>query len=804
MTQPDTSRITETAIEALNNKISIIPIAADGSKSPPIPWKIFQTQRAGIGQIKNWFNPDSGYGIAAIAGKISGYLEFLDFDNSNFYQAFKEACKASSLHFLLNRIEKGYLEATPNGFHLAWFCPEVVDGNQKLAQVLVNGKPKAVIETRGEGGYAIIAPTFGKVHPSGKSYRLINGNISTIQTITAQERKELLYMARCFNEVMEQEKDFDRFIRTENENIGGRPGDDFNNRVTWESILEPHGWKAVRRHSGDRIDWRLPGKSEGISATTNYAGSGLFYVFSSSTVFDQERGYSKFSTYTILNHNGDFTAAAKELVKLGYGEQDERAGIGIDFSGFEGGHVNKETNEVVAGPGDDLKLAEFEATDEGNADAFRSVYGQDFLNCDESGWLTWNGKYWESSLAISTLDQKVTEILRRRRTAAVQTNKESVVKFSIPNRAKINACVEALEKRLMVSISAFDSQPDLLNCNNGVVNLKTGQLTPHDKNQRFTYALGTDYIPGADYSSWTGFLDQVIGGGQTVIDYLKKAIGYSLTGYTSEECLFYCYGPTRSGKGTFTEALLQLLGDPLSSEVDFNTFTAPREADNSNFDLAQLKPARVLFASESTRHRSLNSAKVKSLTGGNQVRCCFKHKNFFTYRPNYTIWLTSNWPVNGDVDDDALWGRLRVIEFPNSFLGKEDKSLKHKVKSHQMLEGILAWAVEGAGQWYKSGSNGLRTPDQIKESTSSQRISSDFVQMWLDECTEPDDTSWESNAFIMDSYKRWCDSNGIEAKQMRSLSISLKQKGFETGVQVKKNGLVSKGVQGLRVVTMQK
>jgi hypothetical protein len=350
MTQAETNRITETALEALKNNISIIPIAADGSKRPPFAWKVFQSQRANPGQVKKWFGSGFNYGLAAIGGGVSKDLEFMDFDNQEFFQRFKDACRATDLSFLLNRIEKGYLEATPNGFHLAWHCPEGVESNQKLAQIMVDGKPKAVIETRGEGGYAIIAPTFGKVHPSGKSYRLINGSVATIQTITAQERKDLLYMARCFNEVLEPAKDFDKFVENDAKETGGRPGDDFNTRATWESVLEPHGWKAVRHYGNGKIDWRRPGKKEGISATTNYAGSGLFYVFSSSTIFQQERGYSKFSTYALLNFNSDFSAAAKELANLGYGEQDERSGAGLDFGGFEGAHVDKETDKVVDGP----------------------------------------------------------------------------------------------------------------------------------------------------------------------------------------------------------------------------------------------------------------------------------------------------------------------------------------------------------------------------------------------------------------------------------------------------------------------
>jgi putative DNA primase/helicase len=480
-------------------------------------------------------------------------------------------------------------------------------------------------------------------------------------------------------------------------------------------------------------------------------------------------------------------------------------------AGQDQGHgqkVDLETGEVIEpGPGpvpevdSDSALAEFEPNDEGNGEAFRSIYGDDFLYCGAFGWLSWNGKFWDASLAEARLDAKVTEVLRRRRLAAVLYSKEAVVKASITNRGRINACIEGLRQRLAVSIDDFDNNPDLINCQNGVVNLKTGQLISHDKTQRFTYCIPTSYNPGADYKPWTDFLSQVIGDGAEVVDYLQKAVGYSLTGHTSEECLFYCYGPTRGGKGTFTEAMLELLGYPLTSEVDFNTFTATRDGDSSNFDLAQLRPAHIVFASESTRYRPLNAAKVKALTGGNRVRCCFKHKDFFSYRPRYSIWLTSNWPVNGDVDDDALWGRLRVISFPHTYLGKEDKSLKQRIKSPETLEGILTWAVEGAMAWYKAGNNGLKAPEQINTATEAQRSEADYVQSWLDECCDTSDkTSWESHPNIISSYREWCNLNGTEPKGMKQLSTTLRTKGFTTGVQHKIDGVNHKGVQGIRLL----
>ena len=192
----------------------------------------------------------------------------------------------------------------------------------------------------------------------------------------------------------------------------------------------------------------------------------------------------------------------------------------------------------------------------------------------------------------------------------------------------------------------------------------------------------------------------MVGGGPAVIDYLQMAVGYSLTGHTSEECLWYVFGPSRSGKGIFTEVMLALLGSPLAIEVDFATFTAKREGDTQNFDLAPLKPTRLVITSKSNRYEVLNAGKIKQLTGGNYVRAAYKHRDLFTYRPQFKAWLVSNQPVNADVDDDALWYRVKVLEFPNGHAGQEDKTLKPRMKAADTLRGVLRWAVEGAKRWY--------------------------------------------------------------------------------------------------------
>jgi putative DNA primase/helicase len=441
----------------------------------------------------------------------------------------------------------------------------------------------------------------------------------------------------------------------------------------------------------------------------------------------------------------------------------------------------------------------FGADDAGNGDALNELYGDEFLFCKARGWFVYTGTHWELYDSASAVKRRAVETLRRRRHAAVDADNDKIIASTKADERRVNGCVSRLTTLVEVKIDAFDSDPDQVNCLNGVVDLRTGRLAPHSREQRFTYCLPVAY-ERADMSEWVDYLNGVVGGGQEVIDYLQMALGYSLTGHTREEILFYLYGPTRSGKGTFSETITSLLPRPLSAMVDFNSFTAKREGDVSNFDLAPLKPARLIFASESNRSQSLNPSKIKQLTGGDHIMCCFKHRDHFTYRPQFKIWMMSNWPVNGDPEDDALWGRVRVIEFPNSFLGIEDKGKKARLKEPDVLKGVLYWLVQGAMKWYALGAAGLSIPASIAATTKGHRAELDYVQQWLDECCDDDEEGWVSNKEVMKSYTTWCEENNVQhTKGPKGLAQSLKLKGFEVGKQKFIEGENRRGVAGLHV-----
>lgn len=331
--------------------ISVVPPAQDGSKRPDVPsWAKYQRTRANEAEVDAWYS-NGRTGVGWVTGAVSGNLEVIDFDDRSAFAEFKRLCADSGLSNLLERIMLGYLEYSPNGAHIAYRCDEIA-GNTKLAQAKDR---KSLIETRGEGGFIIVAPSSGGVNPKGV-YALESGGPDTIATITPDERRSLFEVAKILDETIAPEE----HRPTTPRGFDDRPGDDFNAKAEWSDVLE--GWTKVSTRLGV-TSWRRPGKKYGISATTNHAGTDLLYVFSTSTEFEAERGYNKFSAYSILHHDGDFRAAARELSLQGYGVEAPQHVGEVDLSGILGTkttkHKHPSIEELLRVPGLVGDLAEW-------------------------------------------------------------------------------------------------------------------------------------------------------------------------------------------------------------------------------------------------------------------------------------------------------------------------------------------------------------------------------------------------------------------------------------------------------------
>jgi putative DNA primase/helicase len=435
---------------------------------------------------------------------------------------------------------------------------------------------------------------------------------------------------------------------------------------------------------------------------------------------------------------------------------------------------------------DDQAILDAGQTHPGNAEALHILFGDLFVYTDSHGWLYYTGTHWERKGGEEALRRHTVATLKHRRMLAVTYDYtgednpyEYVIKDSKPTAYNVSRTMELFKALVHTDISTFDASKDKLNVANGVLDLKTGDLSPHSPDQRFTYCLSTAYNPNADYSEWENLVRAWIDGPE-VAEYLKRAVGYSLTGRTREEVMFYLYGPARGGKGTFTETILELLdGRPLATEVGFDVFARQYTSAGEKFVVAGLKACRFVAAGESGESQYLAEELIKRLTGGNWITAQHKYKDPFTFRPQFKLWLATNPQPMADPNDTALWARLHVVRFPHSWLGKEDKLLKGRLRTQSSLEGVLAWAIEGAKKWYEVG---LNPPDQVARETQVVRDELDYVKQWVeDEVIITDDPKDRvSNQAIHIRYENWCANVGVKPLGMRRLGKNLSRLGIQS------------------------
>lgn len=310
----------------LASGLSVLP--ADRTRKCPsvASWKEFQGRRPTEAEVDSWFRA-SDDAVCVVCGKVSGNLECIDFDNhGELFPKWAEALPQE----LYDRL---VIERTPSGgFHVSYRCEEPVSGNLKLAVGMRDGKRTTLIETRGEGGLILCAPSQG--------YVLCQNDYGHLPELAEKERETLLDAAWKLNEIAEEEEPQPQ---TETQQPVGhpiasaapatRPGDDFNARGDFRALLQRHGWKPLRTTQDGNEHWQRPGKKgDGTSATLK---DGSFYVFSSNaSPFEPDKSYSPFMAYALLEHNGDCAEAASALSREGFGSAIAQDTSGIDWNGL--------------------------------------------------------------------------------------------------------------------------------------------------------------------------------------------------------------------------------------------------------------------------------------------------------------------------------------------------------------------------------------------------------------------------------------------------------------------------------------
>lgn len=307
----------EAAQELTATGVSVIPIKADGSKATLGKWTQAQERRADPAQVAQWFSTP-GPGLGAVMGAVSGNLLMVEIEGraADRRADLEQLAEASGLGELWRRVCAGWMESSPSG-GIHWFIRTPTPfPSRKLAQT---ADKVCLAETKGEGGYSIMAPSSGGVHATGKPWVRLAGGPATACTVTQEELEQFLTLFSALDERPAAPTPERTPRPAANTGQGIPPGEDYENRTPWADILTPHGWAFLFAQQNTTY-WRRPGKSAGISATTGHADDrDRMWVFTSSTEFQPETPYTKFAAYALLNHGGDYAAAASQLRREGYG-----------------------------------------------------------------------------------------------------------------------------------------------------------------------------------------------------------------------------------------------------------------------------------------------------------------------------------------------------------------------------------------------------------------------------------------------------------------------------------------------------
>lgn len=448
----------------------------------------------------------------------------------------------------------------------------------------------------------------------------------------------------------------------------------------------------------------------------------------------------------------------------------------------------------------------YHLTDMGNGERLAYHFGSNLHFCyDNKTWYIWTGNNWEPDRQ-GNIDKLAKETVRRiynEAAACIDTNiRKAIADHARRSEAvgRINAmCIMCQsEDGIPVKAENLDARPWLLNCLNGTIDLQTGDLLSHSKDDLITKLIPIKYDEKAKSSLWDSFLNTVTDGDQALIDFLQRAAGYSLTGDTREEKLFFIHGPAAAGKSTYIESVKTVLGD-YSVTADFESFIKkPLEAGPRN-DIAALAGARLVVSIEVDEGKRLAEGLVKMLTGGDTIRARFLYHESFEFLPQLKLWLVANHAPSINAFDGAMWRRVLRIPFEHTIPEKDrDETVKARLKDlNESGASILAWAVKGCLDWQERG---LAIPERVRKATAEYRADMDILAAFINECCIVNQTAKVSKSALYENYSDWSKSAGEKpdgkitfGRRLLDGGYGIKEYRSESGMFFEGIGLLTEG-----------
>lgn len=426
---------------------------------------------------------------------------------------------------------------------------------------------------------------------------------------------------------------------------------------------------------------------------------------------------------------------------------------------FKQGEVNAQTEQTGQ------RLYSFDDT--GNAQRFVDLFGDKVRYCyTDKRWLWYDGRKWCTDMtgAVKRLADKAVACMSAELKVYEQTDAdegtdmakafEKHMKSSRSNKSK-NAMLNEVMHHVPILPSQLDRYKAVLNTPGGVIDLKSGALAPHDPKNYFTKITAVEYSENADCPRWTAFLDDIFGGDKDLIRYVQKAVGYSLTGATSEQCAFFLYGTGRNGKSTFLDIIRDIFGDYAANIQPETIMVRNSQGSAINSDIARLKGARLVTSVEPNEGVRINEGLLKQLTGDDTVTARKLYGDEFEFKPEFKLWMATNHKPVIRGTDTGIWRRIHMIPFTVQIPEEKiDRRLKYKLSAE--LTGIFRWAVEGCLLWQKEG---LKMPRAVLEEVREYRREMDVISAFVeDKCTVGKGLSVKSSQLFA-AYLNWAEQN---------------------------------------------
>ena len=404
-------------------------------------------------------------------------------------------------------------------------------------------------------------------------------------------------------------------------------------------------------------------------------------------------------------------------------------------------------------------------TDIGNAEYLaKQMDGSYHYSLTDGEWYCWSGKCWEAK-SVNRVFKLAKETLRFMKQTATEEANEAGIRWAERSEhiQRIKAMVELsqYEDGIPIQLTDFDNHPYLFNVANGTIDLTDGRLYPHNKDQMLLKTSPVIYNSCATCDKWEQTLFDIFDYDFELIDYVQRAIGYSLTSDTREQALFFLHGSGSNGKSKVVNILHALLG-PYAKHLHSHTLMYSSGSSNNtkDSDIARMVGARLITAVESHQGKAWDEELVKQITGDDAyITARFLRHNTFEFRPTWKTWFSSNYyPDVKSIKDVSIWRRLKVIGFKRQFLGKDrDEYLENKLMAE--LSGILNWALQGCKEWLDHGLGEM--PKSMQQEIEKYKKDVDIVGPFVDDMCVVHPKMQIGVGELYDIYERWGKSNAI-------------------------------------------